>query len=72
MSAAIDRIGMQLARTYARLKATHWASEERKASLACVAAMGRGERLESRAHEVWAEICAHMSRTWNEEAERTS
>lgn len=70
MSAAIEQIGSSLDRIHARLKAMHWASEERKASLACVVAMGRGERLASRAYEVWAEICAHMARIWKEEAER--
>lgn len=70
MSVAIAQIDATLARCHARLKAMHWGSEERKASLACVDAMGRGDRRDSRAHEVWAEICALMACTWQQEAEQ--
>ena len=70
MSAAIDRIDARLGRVHARLMALHWGSEERKASLACVEAMGRGDRTESHAAEAWAEICAIRAQAWKEEAER--
>ena len=71
MSAAIDQIDANLGRVRARLTALRWGSEERKASLACVAAMGRGDRKESRAHEAWAEVCAERARAWKEEEART-
>ena len=70
MSAAIAQIDSALARCHARLKAMHWASEERKASLECVAAMGRGDRQSSRAAEAWAELCDLMAKMWREDAER--
>lgn len=70
MSAAIAQIDATLARCHARLKALHWAGQERLSSLARVAAMGRGDREESRAHEAWAELCAIMARAWQQEAEK--
>jgi hypothetical protein len=68
MSAAIAQIDANLARVHARLKAQRWDSEERRASLACVAAMGRGDKTGSRAHEAWAEVCALRVQAWTEEA----
>lgn len=70
MSAAIAQIDATLTKCHARLKAMHWASEERKASLACVSAMGRGDRVASRAHEAWAELCAVRAEAWQQEAEQ--
>jgi len=70
MSTAIAQIDANIGRIRARLKAMHWASEERKSSLACVAAMGLGDRQGSRAHEAWAEICGMRAKAWKEEAEK--
>jgi hypothetical protein len=70
MSAAIAQIDANLARVRARLKALHWGSEEWKASLACVASMGRGDRQGSRAAEAWALVCAARVQAWKEEAEK--
>lgn len=59
-----------LDKTLCRLRASRWMALEAQATLDCVSAMGRGDRLESRAHEVWAEICALRVQAWKEEAER--
>lgn len=59
-----------LDKTMCRLRAARWMALEAQATLDCVSAMGRGDRLGSRAHNVWAEICALRVQAWREEAER--
>jgi hypothetical protein len=60
-----------LDRTMCRLRAARWMALEAQATLDCVAAMDRGDRIEGRAHEVWAELCALRVQAWEEEAERS-
>lgn len=59
-----------LDRTMCRLRVSRWMAEEARATLDCVAAMGRGDRQESRAYEAWAEVCALRVQALKEEAEQ--
>lgn len=59
-----------LDRTLCRLRASRWMALETQATLDCVQAMGRGDRVGSRAAEAWAEVCAARVSAWKEESDK--
>lgn len=59
-----------LDRTMCRLRVSRWMAEEAQATIECVQAIGRRDKVASKAAEAWAELCGLRVQAWKEEAEK--